>query len=469
MIPDKQKPQSGNISRDDTWTAVVIAVGHDQSLGGKPVPLHRVAGLSVLGRHILAAKHGGASRCCLMVRPGSDAMVEEARRFWPDEDRMTVVEMPADGSETDALRAAVRGDDRMVVPLFADLSFSRNLLQALLQEGLEDLDAIVAVGEPDRFVDAEGWHRPIGSDYGLFSGVALLSGEAAAGLPGGMTLAEALEEQSGNLRMRFRPMGNSFALRISNPKDRERAVDGQVRALKRNSDGIVSRWLNRPVSMYLTRHVFLKLPLTPNHITFLAGLIGWAGIVLVFLWPGYWWVLLGAFLFHVSSILDGCDGEVARLRYQFSRFGEWFDNVLDEFNNAAFIAAIGLGAYRAGGPELLAWVSGFYFLAIAAADSAVFYQLAKWHGGSGNFEKYRWFFEGRDTGPPPDPTAFPPKRPLTGWLKELPRRDFYIFLFLILAACGQLTVGVWIAGVVALALLPLAVLQWIYQIRTTNQ
>ncbi len=469
MIPDNNKPQSGEMPRDTTWTAVVIAVGHDHAVGGRPAPLHKVAGLSVLGRHILAAKHGGASRCCLAVKPGSEDLVEEARRYWPDAESLVVVETQADGSDTGALRAAVREDDRMVVPFFANVSFSRNLLQALLQEGLEDFDARVAVGEPDRFIGAEEFHRPLGSDYGLFSGVALLSGAAAANLPGGMTLAEALGEQSGNLRMTFRPMGNSFSLRIGSLKDLKRARDGQVQALKRNSDGIVSRWLNRPVSLFLTKHVFLKLPLAPNHITFLAALIGWVGIVLVFLWPGYWWVLLGAFLFHVSSVLDGCDGEIARLRYQFSRFGEWFDNVLDEFNNAAFIAAIGCGAYRGGGHDLLPWAAGFYFLAIAVVDSAVFFQLAKWHGGSGNYEKFRWFFEGEETGPPLDPTAYPPRRPLTAWLKQLPRRDFYIFLFLVLAAFGQIVIGFWIACVVAVAILSAAILQWIYQIRKVQQ
>jgi CDP-L-myo-inositol myo-inositolphosphotransferase len=450
---------------DQSWTAVVIAAGHDRPVGGRPVPLHKVAGVSVLGRHILAARHGGASRCCLVVGPDSEELLEEARRYWPDADSLEVVEVRADDSETDALRSAVRKDDRLVVPLFADLSFSRNLLQALLQEGLGDREALVAVGEPDRFINGEGFHRPIGSDYGFFSGLALLSAEAVANLPADSTLAGALEEASADLRMRFRPMENSFALKIEESEDLKRAEDGQVRSLRRNYDGIVSRWLNRPVSLFLSRHLFLRLPLTPNHITLFSGIVGWVGIGLVLLWPGYWWVLLGAALFHLSSVLDGCDGEIARLRYQFSRFGEWFDNLLDEFNNTAFIASIGLGAYRAGGSGFLALAAVFYCLTVAVCDSAVFYQLVRWRGGTGNFEKFKWFFEPESGGPPPNPTAYPPRRSLGGWLKELPRRDFYIFLFLLLAAADQLVLGFWIAAATALVLFPLGVIQWIYQIR----
>jgi hypothetical protein len=238
-----------------------------------------------------------------------------------------------------------------------------------------------------------------------------------------------------------------------------------MKSLRRAGDGIVSRWLNRPVSLFLTRHLFLHLPLTPNHITLLAGAIGWAGIVIMFLWPGYWWVLLGALLFHISSILDGCDGEVARLRFRSSRFGEWFDNVLDEFNNAAFIAGIGVGAWRAGGPDILPWAAGFYFLAITVCDAATFHQLIRFRGGTGNFEKFKWFFESEDEGPLPNPTAFPPKRPLSGWLKELPRRDFYIFLLLILAACDVLLAGFWLAVGAGSVLFVLGILQWIHQLR----
>ncbi len=448
------------------WTAVLIACGHDHLVGDRSAPLASVAGLTLIGRQVKTALHGGAARCCLVTASGSNAIEAEARSSWTHSDGFDIVRVDANISETDALLAAVSKEDQRVVTFFADVSFSRNLLQGLLQDGLGHRDALVAVGPAERWDVADSFHRPMGADGSRFAGLALLSGKLAREVPPGMTLAEALDAAGKTSGVRLRPMENSSTLRMRTREDLKLAEKLQLRALRRNNDGIVSRWLNRPVSLFLTRHLFLRLPLTPNHITFIAGVIGWVAIVIMFLWPGYRWVLLGAFLFHVSSVLDGCDGEVARLRFQFSRFGEWFDNVLDEFNNAAFIAGIGFGIFMSGGHAILAWAAGFYFLAIALCDSAVFYQLVRRRGGTGNFEKFRWFFEGEETSSAPNHTAYPPKRPFSAWLKELPRRDFYIFFLLILAAADLLVIGFWIAVATGVALFFLGAIQWIVQIRT---
>jgi CDP-L-myo-inositol myo-inositolphosphotransferase len=49
---------------------------------------------------------------------------------------------------------------------------------------------------------------------------------------------------------------------------------------------------------------------------------------------GYITLLLGGVLAQFASIIDGCDGEVARLKYQSSDFGGWFDAVLDRYADA---------------------------------------------------------------------------------------------------------------------------------------
>jgi len=63
--------------------------------------------------------------------------------------------------------------------------------------------------------------------------------------------------------------------------------------------------------------------------TVVANVIGALGVVLVF--QGTWATLaLGALLVQLQSILDGCDGEIARLKFKSSKIGEWLDNVLDD-------------------------------------------------------------------------------------------------------------------------------------------
>jgi hypothetical protein len=442
------------------WVSVILLAGHAGGEGAGFTPLSRVAGLSLIGRLVKNAAYGGATRLVVVTDPGQDACLGEVRTCWPRPDDLRVVERPSGASELEVLRLAVAGESLPCALQYADVAYSRNLLQALVMQDLAGQLALEAVLEPDRPSD-DPFHakRPDGT---RFAGLVWLDPARLGELDEAPELATALAREGGAVRRR--PLGNSFALHLRSAEDLGRAEALQLRHLRRNTDGIVSRWLNRPVSLFLTRWVFLPSGLSPNAITFLAGAIGWAAIGLMFAWPGYAWVLVGALLFHLSSVLDGCDGEVARLRFQFSRFGEWFDNVLDEVNNTAFIAGIGVGLWRAGGPDILAWAAGFHVLAVATCDSATFYQLIRWRGGSGSIDKYRWFFQAEKKLEPGDPTAFPPRRSVFEWLQELPRRDFYIFMLLVLAIFDVLVVGFWIAVGTGVILFVLSVVQWIWQL-----
>jgi hypothetical protein len=64
---------------------------------------------------------------------------------------------------------------------------------------------------------------------------------------------------------------------------------------------------------------------TPNHVTIAAIAVGlvrrcWRAASYAMLTP------TGVPL-EVNSILDSCDGELARLRYQYSKLGQWLDNL----------------------------------------------------------------------------------------------------------------------------------------------
>ncbi|HOX44719.1 MAG TPA: CDP-alcohol phosphatidyltransferase family protein [Myxococcota bacterium] len=447
------------------WHSVVLVAGQPAESPRLAGLLERVAGLSVIGRLVKNAAFGGAGRLTLVVPPGCEALVAEARAHWSRADGLAIREVPAAASELEALRGLEQPGDACLVVQFADVAYSRNLLQALVQEGAGTDQAVECVLEPERPSD-DPFHAQR-ADGSRFAGLVLLAPGALAALGDRQgSLAEALEAaRVAGLRLRRRPIAHSFVLRLRSPADLARAEALHVRHLRRNTDGIVSRWLNRPVSLFMTRHVFLKLPLTPNGITFLAGAIGWVAIGLMFAWPGYGLVLLGALLFHVSSVLDGCDGEVARLRFQFSRFGEWFDNVLDEVNNTAFIAGVGIGLWRHGAHEIYAWAAAFHVLAVATCDSATFFQLIRWRGGSGTIDKYRWFFQSEKKLAPGDPTAPPPRRSVFGWIQELPRRDFYIFMLLVLAIFDVLHVGFWISVGAGAVLFVLSLVQWVWQLR----
>jgi CDP-L-myo-inositol myo-inositolphosphotransferase len=44
---------------------------------------------------------------------------------------------------------------------------------------------------------------------------------------------------------------------------------------------------------------------------------------------------------QLQSILDGCDGELARVRMQQSKLGAWLDTFVDDVLNVLITAAIG--------------------------------------------------------------------------------------------------------------------------------
>jgi len=102
--------------------------------------------------------------------------------------------------------------------------------------------------------------------------------------------------------------------------------------LGKPNDGPVSRFINRPISARISRHL-VNYSITPNQISFCCFLMSVVG-ALFFALEGYFALVVGAFFAQVGSIVDGCDGEVARLKFQESDYGRWFDAVLDRYADA---------------------------------------------------------------------------------------------------------------------------------------
>jgi phosphatidylglycerophosphate synthase len=164
--------------------------------------------------------------------------------------------------------------------------------------------------------------------------------------------------------------GEDLCVPVSNPATARAAETKLLDALRRetaDTDGPLARF-DRALSTRLSR-LLVRTPLRPNHITMIGTSIG-----LVAAWcfaqgryaPG----LAGALLFCVAIIVDGCDGEVARLKFQETRFGHVFDVVTDNIVHAAIFIGLGIGQYRAAPqqnyPLLLAILLGGFGLATLA-------------------------------------------------------------------------------------------------------
>jgi phosphatidylglycerophosphate synthase len=106
----------------------------------------------------------------------------------------------------------------------------------------------------------------------------------------------------------------------------------------------MSRHFERRISLALTRRL-CRTRITPNAITFVSLLIGLASAPF-FLSSAPLHQVAGALLFLAHSILDGCDGELARLNFLESRWGAIFDIAGDNLVHVAVFAAMAVGWSR---------------------------------------------------------------------------------------------------------------------------
>jgi phosphatidylglycerophosphate synthase len=106
-------------------------------------------------------------------------------------------------------------------------------------------------------------------------------------------------------------------------------------------DGIVSRYLNRPLSRPTAR-LLRHTPVTPNEVTVVSLLIAFGAGWLLYLGHNVW----AAIAVHLSSVVDGVDGDLARLTGKGSRFGAVFDAVLDRYADGAIVGGAAWWAYK---------------------------------------------------------------------------------------------------------------------------
>ena len=112
------------------------------------------------------------------------------------------------------------------------------------------------------------------------------------------------------------------ALSLATPEGQKQAKRALFAGLVKPSDGPVSRHFNRHISRAVTR-LCLPLGMTPNFMTVIVALPG-----VLAAWfathASFEAQLLGAGLYQLHSILDGCDGELARLTQRFGNRPEIF-------------------------------------------------------------------------------------------------------------------------------------------------
>ena len=120
-------------------------------------------------------------------------------------------------------------------------------------------------------------------------------------------------------------------------------------------DGYISKYVNRKVSEPVAR-LLARTRLTPNQATW--GAFGIA--LLSFISFIFGQNIIGGLLAQLSSVVDGIDGSLARLKGMSSTFGGFLDSILDRY--ADILIVLGLTLWSLSHetyPDLGIWLAGF--------------------------------------------------------------------------------------------------------------
>jgi uncharacterized protein (TIRG00374 family) len=340
-VPEENTGEEANhpldVSVERKFTVAILLTERtagDSELGAG---LARVGSLPVLLRNILAARKLGALRISVVIDP---ILRRRVQSEWSSIGRLPEsvewIETRAEFGNLQRLQliAAQTGSERVII-LDGRTSYHGSLLEQAKESNAGGIDMVLQSG---------------GEDVGIYALTATTIRD----------FAEHSEARAATLQRLLAALaGRPSLIRISVAEDMWQRVDTQedVRSAERKldrwlvkpTDGIYAR-LNRRVSIPISRRL-IKFPITANMVTLFTLGVGIASAAF-FALGGYWNNLVGAFLCLSASILDGCDGEVARLKLQESAFGCWLETVCDYLFYLCLFVGMTVGLWRSSGARM---------------------------------------------------------------------------------------------------------------------
>jgi phosphatidylglycerophosphate synthase len=173
----------------------------------------------------------------------------------------------------------------------------------------------------------------------------------------------------------WHPPPTALLCRAGDPDARAAAERCLYVRLGRAGDGWFTRLVDRRLSRVVTR-LLLPTGISPNQVTIGSIAIGIAGGCCFALGtPGA--AAIGALLFLASTIIDGCDGEIARLTFRESVFGARLDVLGDNVVHLFLFGGIAAGLYRRSGDPLVAWLGVVLVLGVLLAMATVYWCVVR--------------------------------------------------------------------------------------------
>jgi phosphatidylglycerophosphate synthase len=381
--------------------------------------LARVGSLPILLRSILAVCKLGPSQIMVLVDPILRRYVQ--RQLWWTRrlpESVQWIEAKAGVPVLHQLRliADQAGGERLVM-LDGSATYHPSLLQKAKEWNDESAALVLSSGD-----------TPVGIYAFTAKAICDLktSYPAKAGTP--KELLAALTEIHPITQI---PVAEDLWQQVNTEENREAAERKLDRWLVKPTDGIYAR-LNRKISIPISRQL-IKFPITPNMVSiFTLGVgITAAGF---FAYGGYWSTLLGAFLCLFASILDGSDGEVARLKLEESDFGCWLETMCDYAFYLFLLVGMTLGQWRSSGTRTYLIYGGLLLFGALASFLALGWERRRL--ASGRPEQLLKIWQGHAESRPSNPFLYFGRR-----LEFIVRRCFFPYALLFFAFFNLMSVA----------------------------
>ncbi len=373
---------------------VVLASGLGSRLLSKanPKPLVELGGISLVERALVGARQAGFDEVVVVTGHRADQIdrhvFEVSRRRGI---AVTVVhnERYREGNGLSALAARDRVGYEPFALVMADHVFSPSLLQQLRQASVEPGEVLVGVdtqlgrasgvdprGAMKVRIADDGGIRAIGKqlavydafDVGAFvCGPALFDAVELAVAAGDSSLAGAIQVMADGGVARALTIGDDqWWFDVDTPRDHRNGSRHVLRVTGKPLDGTIAARLNRTLSQRVVTPALLALfpRITPNQVTVSAFVVTVAAAIGFSMGAP----IVAALLVALASVLDGSDGEVARLTYRSSPYGAFFDAVLDRAADG--ILFTGVAIYLATDTQLGALLGGAQVPLVLAVSGA---------------------------------------------------------------------------------------------------
>ncbi len=318
--------------------AVILAAGLGTRMGGVAKPLIKVGGIEII------------LRTMKLLSPYVDEFVivasvyaEKIDEFLKDKGfryRIIRNEHPERGNGYSLLLAKDHVDGRFVL-VMGDHVYSREFVEEAVKGfGLigDRTPCCIDIGEATKVKVAGGRVVEIGKELRDFDCVdtgffVLDDGIFDVDVAGDViSLSDIV--RAARLPVSF--VDGKFWMDIDTSEDVKKANYLIVRhSVKSVGDGFVSRLMNRKISTRMS--ALLVNRVTPNQMTVLSFLVGVMSALLAAMDAR-----IAAVVYQLSSIIDGCDGEIARASLSQSKLGGYIDSILDRFVDFLFLAILAL-------------------------------------------------------------------------------------------------------------------------------